>query len=163
MAEAVARPGRGDPARAHRRYRPGNARSVRRAWDGEDWRRSAATYEQWVADPNVYGGLIRQAGPGLLSTIRDARAWVDRFNRRHAEASAELADFYRLVWTIDRFSKPTVALLDGEVSWSDFCLVRHGTHKVVGSSFQLSFAAPGGLVHGCRRNLVAGAIARSSR
>ena len=28
----------------------------------EDWRRWAETYEQWVADPNVYGGLIRQAG-----------------------------------------------------------------------------------------------------
>lgn len=110
----------------------------------EDWRRWAATYEQWVADPNVYGGLIRQAGPGLFATIRDAKAWVGRFNQRYAEATAGLADFYRLIWTIDRFSKPTVALLDGEVSWSDFCVVRHGTHKAVGSSFQLSFAAPDG-------------------
>ncbi len=110
----------------------------------EDWRRWAATYEQWVADPNVYGGMIRQAGPGLFATIRDAKAWVGRFNQRYADATAELADFYRLIWTIDRFSKPTVALLDGEVSWSDFCLVRHGTHKVVGSSFRLSFAAPDG-------------------
>lgn len=108
-----------------------------------DWRRFAASYEQWVADPNVYGGLIRQGG-GLFSKARDTQAWVDQFNRRHAEAAAELADFYRLIWTIDRFSKPTVALLDGEVSWSDFCLVRHGTHKVVGGSFQLNFAAPDG-------------------
>lgn len=110
----------------------------------EDWRRWAAAYEQWVADPNVYGGLIRQAGPGLFATIRDAKAWVGRYNQRYAGTTAELADFYRLIWAIDRFSKPTVALLDGEVSWSDFCLVRHGTHKVVGEAFQLSFAAPDG-------------------
>jgi enoyl-CoA hydratase len=110
----------------------------------EAWSRSAATYEAWMADANVYGGLIRQAAPGRLQNTRDIDAWVGQRDRHHGGATAELADLYRLIWTIDRFSKPTVALLDGEVSWSDFCLVRHGTHKVVGESFQLSFEAPGG-------------------
>lgn len=108
------------------------------------WRRWAAIYEQWVADPNVYGGLIRQVAPGLGGSLRDVEAWAGRRARHDAGALAELADFYRLVWAIDRFSKPTVALLDGYVSWSDFCLVRHGTHKVVGESFHLSFDAPAG-------------------
>jgi enoyl-CoA hydratase len=109
-----------------------------------DWRRFMETYETWVADPNVYGGLIRRLAPDRLALCRDVAAWEARFNRRSAESLAELADFYRLIWTIDRFSKPTVALLDGEVAWSDFCLVRHGTHKVVGESFRLSFDSPAG-------------------
>ena len=109
-----------------------------------DWRRWAEAYELWVADPNVYGGLIRQGDRGLSSRLRDAAAWAGRFNRHDAGATAELADFYRLIWTVDRFSKPTVSLLDGEVSWSDFCLARVGTHKVVGETFQLSLAAPEG-------------------
>jgi len=108
-----------------------------------DWRRWAVLYEQWVADPDVYGGLIRQVAPGLGGSLRDVAAWAGRHARQDADALIELADFYRLVWTIDRFSKPTVALLDGHVSWSDFCLVRHGTHKVVGERFRLSFEVPG--------------------
>ena len=125
----------------------------------EAWDRSATTYEAWMADANVYGGLIRQAAPGRLQSTRDVQAWVGQRERHHGDATAELADFYRLIWTIDRFSKPTVALLDGEVSWSDFCLVRHGTHKVVGESFELSFKRlgdgsrmpePAGGWRGCR-------------
>lgn len=95
------------------------------------WRSWMAAYEQWVGDPNVYGALTRWIDPSPLRSLEVA------------EGLDELAELYRLIWTIDRFSKPNVALIDGPVSWADFCLVRHGTHKVVGERFELSFAVTG--------------------
>lgn len=94
-----------------------------------DWRAWTAAYDQWIADPNVYGALVRYSG----APLRDVA---------HATDLDGLADLYRLIWTIDRFSKPTVALLDGEMSWADFCLVRHGTHKVAGEGFRLDLTIP---------------------
>jgi enoyl-CoA hydratase len=96
-----------------------------------DWRHWVAACDRWIDDPNVYGALIRRAGQGALRALQNA------------ETLPDLADFYRLIWTIDRFSKPTVALIDGKMSWADFCLVRHGTHKVVGDSFELDFGVGG--------------------
>ncbi|MEZ5924064.1 MAG: enoyl-CoA hydratase/isomerase family protein [Hyphomicrobiaceae bacterium] len=105
-----------------------------------DWLRWREAYDRWIADPNVYGGLIRM-GPSAGSTgLRDIEAWLGRLRKSPDAAIPELAEFYRLIWTIDRFSKPTVAMLDGEVNWLDFCLVRHGTHKVVGEDFRLNLA-----------------------
>ncbi len=94
-----------------------------------DWRAWTAAYDQWIADPNVYGALVRYSGNPLRDVARET-------------GLDDLADLYRLIWTIDRFSKPTVALLDGKMSWADFCLVRHGTHKVVGEGFELDLTVP---------------------
>lgn len=94
------------------------------------WRAWTAAYEQWVTDPNVYGALIKFPRSAMLRS-QDATTPLD-----------EVADLYRLIWAIDRFSKPTVALLDGTTSWADFCLVRHGTHKVAGESFVLDLGLP---------------------
>ncbi len=94
-----------------------------------DWRAWTSAYDQWIADPNVYGALVRYAGAPLRDIAQET-------------ALDDLADLYRLIWTIDRFSKPTVALLDGKMSWADFCLVRHGTHKVGGEEFKLDLKVP---------------------
>lgn len=100
--------------------------------NAQAWRSWMAACEQWVGDPNVYGCLTRWVGSG---PVRDPET----------EAGLEeTADLYRLIWTIDRFSKPNVALIDSPIGWADFCLVRHGTHKVVGERFRLSFATAAG-------------------
>lgn len=98
----------------------------------QDWQSWSAALDQWAADPNVYGALVRSSRSGPLRDFAGV------------ESLDQLADLYRLIWTIDRFSKPNVALLNGEMTWADYSLVRHGTHKVVGEHFRMSLATAGG-------------------
>jgi enoyl-CoA hydratase len=41
------------------------------------------------------------------------------------------------IWVLDRFPKPSIALLDGRLSGAAIGLVRRGTHQVAGNKFSL--------------------------
>ncbi|MEZ5853309.1 MAG: enoyl-CoA hydratase/isomerase family protein [Hyphomicrobiaceae bacterium] len=101
--------------------------------------RLADWYPQLARDAGVYAAIVRTEragetgarGPQAPSPGRDA-ATIDGLR---AAAASEL----RLCWLHECFSKPTVGLLNGQIDIRHWLLVAHGTHRVAGEQFCLSF------------------------
>jgi enoyl-CoA hydratase len=74
----------------------------------------------WARDPEIYAFVMQNAPVAAAGS--DAEA---------VEAA------YRLAWRLECFSKPTVSLLDGEVSAFGMGLALCGTHRVAGKRFRL--------------------------
>lgn len=91
-------------------------------------------------DPDVYALMLRSASERAFCAGGDVRELVALARRDHAAACASLAFEYRMNWTLECFSKPTVSLIDGMTMGSGVGLVLYNTHRVAGPKF--SFAMP---------------------
>ena len=89
----------------------------------------AGGLERFARDPHVYCAILTSAGDGPFCLCDDSSA-PDR------DALAAAAD---LVWRIDRFTKPHVALLAGLVTGAGLSLIAFGTHRVAAGA--VTFAA----------------------
>jgi enoyl-CoA hydratase/carnithine racemase len=99
-----------------------------------------AQYLKWAAAPRIYG-IILEAAPGrAFCGGGDLRALM-----AVAEADLEAAyqffrDEYQHNWSLERFTKPNVALIDGIVMGGGVGASIFGTHRVAGEN--LRFAMP---------------------
>jgi enoyl-CoA hydratase len=91
-------------------------------------------------DPDVYAVVLRSASERAFCAGGDVRELVALARGDHAAARASLAFEYRMNWTLECFSKPTVSLIDGMTMGSGVGLVLYNTHRVAGPRF--SFAMP---------------------
>lgn len=91
-------------------------------------------------DPQIYGLVMKSAAPNVFSAGGDVRALARQMKEAPAEGLASLAEEYRLVWLLECFSKPTVALLDGAVIGAGAGITINATHRVAGEGY--SFAMP---------------------
>lgn len=96
---------------------------------------------EWAGDADVYGMVLEAApGPAFCSggDLKALYAW--RQAGKTAEILENYASEYQHNWTLDRFTKPHVSLMDGYVFGGGVGISLYGTHKVAGENYR--FAMP---------------------
>jgi enoyl-CoA hydratase len=99
-------------------------------------------YLRWAGAPRIYG-VVLEAAPGRAFCVGgDIRTLVDSAASEETlgEADAFFRDEYQHNWTLERFIKPNVALIDGPVMGGGVGISIFGTHRVAGENFR--FAMP---------------------
>lgn len=91
-------------------------------------------------DPEVYAMVIRSNNDRAFCVGGDVRELIALAREDERSAAKSLAFEYLMNWTLECFTKPTVALIDGYVMGSGVGLMLYGTHRVAGANFQ--FAMP---------------------
>lgn len=91
-------------------------------------------------DNNLYIVVMRSSSPKAFSAGGDVRELIALHRRDPRAAYQAFADEYRLNWTLECFSKPTVALIDGMVMGSGVGISIYNTHRVAGAGYK--FAMP---------------------
>lgn len=95
----------------------------------------------WAEDLDIYGVVTRSSNPAQFCSGGDLKAYYEAWRRG---ATEDLKDFYRTeyqhCWTLDRFVKPSVTLIDGTLMGGGLGISYHGTHRVGGEN--LRFAMP---------------------
>lgn len=98
-------------------------------------------YIDWAGDADVYGVVLAAApGPAFCSG-GDLKSLYEA--RREGNTGAILDKYtseYQHNWTLDRFLKPHVSLMDGYVFGGGVGISLYGTHKVAGENYR--FAMP---------------------
>lgn len=91
-------------------------------------------------DPQVYGLVLKSASERVFSAGGDVRELARLMREAPAVGRASLAAEYRLVWLLECFSKPSMALMDGAVIGAGAGITINATHRVAGERY--SFAMP---------------------
>lgn len=81
-------------------------------------------------DPQVYAVIFRAAASRMFSAGGDIREIYDLARASPEVALAECAREYGLIWLLDCFSKPTLALIDGPVLGTGAGMTLTTTHRV---------------------------------
>lgn len=100
----------------------------------------AAALKKWASDPEIYAVVLASSGGKAFCAGGDVRELIDWADTDRAKALVSVADEYRLVWQIDCFNKPMVALIDGLVMGSGAGISMFATHRVAGPGY--AFAMP---------------------
>lgn len=87
-------------------------------------------------DPQVYAVVIEAAPGRMFSAGGDIRELYDLTCANPAQAIAECAREYALIWLLDCFSKPAVALIDGAVMGTGAGIVQAVTHRAAGPGYR---------------------------
>ncbi len=87
-------------------------------------------------DPQVYAVLLRAAPGRMFSAGGDIREFYDLSQTAPARAAEETAREYQLIWLLDCFSKPTIAMIDGPVMGTGVGIVHTSTHRVAGPGYR---------------------------
>ncbi|NJM35395.1 MAG: enoyl-CoA hydratase/isomerase family protein [Rhodomicrobium sp.] len=97
-------------------------------------------YLKWASAPRIYG-IVLEAAPGrAFCGGGDIRALVVGLDTDFEAAVQFFRDEYQHNWTLERFTKPNVALIDGIVMGGGVGIAAYGTHRVAGEN--LLFAMP---------------------
>ncbi|MDH3581516.1 MAG: enoyl-CoA hydratase/isomerase family protein [Hyphomicrobiales bacterium] len=100
-----------------------------------------AEYKQWADDPHIYGVIMQSAGGRAFCSGGDIRALYDWWRAGDIATILQLyGTEYQHNWTLDRFLKPHVALIDGIVMGGGVGVSLYGTHRVAGANYR--FAMP---------------------
>ena len=100
----------------------------------------AAELPRLARDPMLYCLVLRSDNPKAFSSGGDVRELVAWGKTEPARARRAFADEYRLNWTLECLTKPTVSLIDGIVMGSGVGVTLFGTHRVAGENYR--FAMP---------------------
>ncbi len=98
-------------------------------------------YIEWAGDADIYGVVLQSSDERAFCSGGDLKALYQRW--RAGELSTILEQFtteYQHNWTLDRFIKPHVSLMDGYVFGGGVGISLYGTHKVAGENYR--FAMP---------------------
>ena len=98
-------------------------------------------YLKWATAPRIYG-VVLEAAPGSRAFCvgGDIRAVTADIESNLGEALTFFRDEYQHNWTLQCFTKPNVALIDGAVMGGGVGISIFGTHRVAGEGFR--FAMP---------------------
>jgi len=97
-------------------------------------------YLKWAANPRTYG-VVLEAAPGRAFSVGgDLRALMESTQSGLENALAFFRDEYQHNWTLECFTKPNVALIDGMVMGGGVGCCVYGTHRVAGEG--LRFGMP---------------------
>lgn len=98
-------------------------------------------YADCTADPHIYAVILQSASQRAFCSGGDIRAL---YEMRQAGELAKILELYGTEyqhnWTLDRFLKPHVALIDGLVYGGGVGISLYGTHRVAGEGYK--FAMP---------------------
>ncbi len=98
-------------------------------------------YLKWAADPHIYAVIIQSSSERAFCSGGDIRALYDLWHEGRLETILQLyGNEYQHNWTLDRFLKPQVALIEGIVMGGGVGVSLYGTHRVAGERYK--FAMP---------------------
>lgn len=87
-------------------------------------------------DPQVYAVFFRASPGRMFSAGGDIREFYDLARADPSLAAAECAREYGLIWLLECFSKPSIALIDGAVMGTGAGIVQTATHRVAGPGYR---------------------------
>jgi enoyl-CoA hydratase len=97
-------------------------------------------YVKWAETPRVYG-IVLEAAPGrAFCGGGDIRALTEGARADPDGALQFFREEYQHNWTLERFTKPNVSLIDGIVMGGGVGISLYGTHRVAGEN--MVFAMP---------------------
>jgi enoyl-CoA hydratase len=98
-------------------------------------------YRRWAPAQHIYGVFMQSTHPSVFSSGGDLKVLHDLAEQG---AVAALREFYRAaythVWTLEKFVRPNVPLINGLVLGGGVGITLHGTHCVAGEGYR--FAMP---------------------
>lgn len=98
-------------------------------------------YIEWAGDPDVYGIVLQSADPRAFCSGGDIKALYEWHKAGQLDKILKLyTSEYQHNWTLDRFIKPHVSLMNGFVFGGGVGISLYGTHKVGGEKYR--FAMP---------------------
>jgi enoyl-CoA hydratase len=97
-------------------------------------------YVKWASAPRIYGIVLEAVPDRAFCGGGDIRALVTGLDADFEAAVRFFRDEYQHNWTLERFVKPNVALIDGIVMGGGVGISAYGTHRVAGEN--LLFAMP---------------------
>ena len=94
-------------------------------------------------DPQIYCAIVE----GLAGWPDEVSEWASTAAKGPDALREALAAAYLGLWRIDRFGKPHVALLQGQIGWPGLALAINGTHKIAdpAATFAAREVAEGGV------------------
>lgn len=100
-----------------------------------------AHYIEWAGDPDVYGVVLQSSGGRAFCSGGDLKALYEWWKAGKVSTILEkYTSEYQFNWTLDRFTKPHVSLINGFVFGGGVGISLYGTHKVAGENYR--FAMP---------------------
>jgi enoyl-CoA hydratase len=97
-------------------------------------------YLKWASAPRIYGVVLESAPGRVFCVGGDVRALVQSAAAGLDQALAFFRTEYQHDWTLQQFTKPNVALIDGAVMGGGVGISLYGTHRVAGENYR--FAMP---------------------
>jgi enoyl-CoA hydratase len=100
-----------------------------------------AHYIEWAGNADIYGVVLQSSGGRAFCSGGDLKALYTWWKTGKLGTILEkYSSEYQFNWTLDRFTKPHVSLMDGYVFGSGVGISLYGTHKVAGENYR--FAMP---------------------
>lgn len=101
-------------------------------------------YPVWSADPHIYGIVVQSSSPRAFCAGGDLKALYEWHRRGEIDTILGLYGIeYQHNWSLDRFTKPNVALLDGIVMGGGLGICVYGTHRVATEKLKLAMPEVG--------------------
>jgi len=95
-------------------------------------------FHAWAENPHIYGVIQRAHDDGAFCAGGDVKAI---YNLRHEDRNAGIRFYreeYQHNWTLQRFIKPTVSLINGICMGGGVGISLHGTHRVAAEGYKLA-------------------------
>ncbi len=96
-------------------------------------------YHRCAKSPDIYG-IVMEAEGRAFSAGGDIRAIYEWIHENPEAAERYYAEEYQHIWTLERFRKPNVALINGAIMGGGAGVCLYGTHRIAGDSMR--FAMP---------------------
>lgn len=101
-------------------------------------------YIEWAGDADIYGIILQSSDPRAFCSGGDIKALYEMKKAGQLDRILQLyTSEYQHNWTLDRFIKPHVALMDGYVFGGGVGVSLYGTHKVGGEKYRLAMPEAG--------------------
>jgi enoyl-CoA hydratase len=97
-----------------------------------------ACYHKWIKTPRIYGVILESSSPRAFCAGGDIRALYELGRERADEALGYYREEYQHNWTLQRFGKPQVALINGVVMGGGVGVSLYGTQRAAGENFRLA-------------------------
>lgn len=95
-------------------------------------------FHAWAKNPHTYGVIQRARGDGAFCAGGDVKA-IYRMRDTDRDAGIRFyREEYQHNWTLQRFIKPTVSLINGVCMGGGVGISVHGTHRVAGEGYKLA-------------------------
>lgn len=101
-------------------------------------------YIEWAGDADIYGIILQSSDPRAFCSGGDIKALYEWKKAGQLDRILKLyTTEYQHNWTLDRFIKPHVALMDGYVFGGGVGVSLYGTHKVAGEKYRMAMPEAG--------------------
>lgn len=99
-------------------------------------------YHRCGKSPQIYG-IVMEAEGRAFSAGGDIRAIYEWIREKPEAAERYYSEEYQHIWTLERFRKPNIALINGAIMGGGvgFCL--YGTHRVAGENMRFGMPETG--------------------